>query len=158
MFKFTPRFVVKEADTGTSKEDETEEEAPTTVSDDDKQGVDAQTAETGTDTHDDEKTYTQAELNAIIARRLAKAKTSEEHHLDEKDLEKAREQGRLDAQRDILAQKYGLSTEFIPATTEKDLERFESELKATLQSSSRVQVIKTSDKPQFPAGIAGVRV
>jgi len=152
------------------KDEDTTAEEDTTVSDEDNGTIDDQTDETGTETSDDEKVYSKADLNAIISRRIAKLKNSEtdtgelQKKLDDaqtqhdKDVEEAKKQGRLEAQRDVIAQKYGISAEFIPIDNEETLTKFEAELKSALKSNTRVQIIKTEKQKEYPTGIAGVRV
>lgn len=112
-----------------------------------------------------EPTITQAQLDAIISRKLAKErekleaaqkaaedarKLAEE---TEKRVNEAREKGislgLLQAKRNTIAEQYGLNAEFLPED-ETRLEEFEKQLAASINSRTRVTPVTVEPATKTP--------
>ena len=112
-----------------------------------------------------EPTITQAQLDAIISRKLAKErekleaaqkaaedarKLAEEN---EKKLKEAQEKGitlgLLQAKRNRIAEQYGLSADLLPAEEDK-LDAFEKQLAASINSRTRVTPVTVEPATKTP--------
>ena len=112
-----------------------------------------------------EPTITQAQLDAIISRKLAKErekleaaqkaaedarKLAEE---TEKRVNEAREKGislgLLQAKRNAIAEQYGLSADLLPAEEDK-LDAFEKQLAASINSRTRVTPVTVEPATKTP--------
>lgn len=112
-----------------------------------------------------EPTITQAQLDAIISRKLAKErekleaaqkaaedarKLAEE---TEKRVNEAREKGislgLLQAKRNAIAEQYGLSADLLPAEEDK-LDTFEKQLAASINSRTRVTPVTVEPATNTP--------
>lgn len=127
-------------------------------------GSEGQTGSTAAATQQ-EPTITQAQLDAIISRKLAKErekleaaqkaaedarKLAEE---TEAKVNEAREKGisigLLQAKRNAIAEQYGLSAELLPAEEDK-LDAFEKQLAASINSRTRVTPVTVEPATKTP--------
>jgi len=157
------RFIVKDDENGSGTTDD-EEKVDTPATDTENEPTDAEPATEG-----DAKTFTEEEVNAIVQRRLAKTKTESEataslqQELEdvkkeyEQKVKDAVEQGRLESRRETIAKTFGLSVDFVPDTTDADLDKFESELNKSAAKRTVKQLIPVEPKPMYGGGVIGVR-
>lgn len=112
-----------------------------------------------------EPTITQAQLDAIISRKLAKErekleaaqKAAEDARKLAKETEarvnEAREKGislgLLQAKRNAIAEQYGLSSDLLPAEEDK-LDAFEKQLAASINSRTRVTPVTVEPAAKTP--------
>ena len=112
-----------------------------------------------------EPTITQAQLDAIISRKLAKErekleaaqKAAEDARKlveeTEKRVDEAREKGislgLLQAKRNAIAEQYGLSADLLPAEEDK-LDAFEKQLAASINSRTRVTPVTVEPATKTP--------
>lgn len=127
-------------------------------------GSEGQTGSTA-DATQQEPTITQAQLDAIISRKLAKErekleaaqkaaedarKLAEE---TEAKVNEAREKGislgLLQAKRNAIAEQYGLSADLLPAEEDK-LDAFEKQLAASINSRTRVTPVTVEPATKTP--------
>lgn len=127
-------------------------------------GPEGQTGSTAAATQQ-EPTITQAQLDAIISRKLAKErekleaaqkaaedarKLAEE---TESRVKEAREKGisigLLQAKRNAIAEQYGLSADLLPAEEDK-LDAFEKQLAASINSRTRVTPVTVEPATKTP--------
>lgn len=127
-------------------------------------GSEGQTGSTAAATQQ-EPTITQAQLDAIISRKLAKErekleaaqkaaedarKLAEE---TESRVKEAREKGislgLLQAKRNAIAEQYGLSADLLPAEEDK-LDAFEKQLAASINSRTRVTPVTVESANKTP--------
>lgn len=127
-------------------------------------GSEGQTGSTAAATQQ-EPTITQAQLDAIISRKLAKErekleaaqkaaedarKLAEE---TESRVKEAREKGisigLLQAKRNAIAEQYGLSADLLPAEEDK-LDAFEKQLAASINSRTRVTPVTVEPATKTP--------
>lgn len=127
-------------------------------------GSEGQTGSTAAETQQ-EPTITQAQLDAIISRKLAKErekleaaqkaaedarKLAEE---TEAKVNEAREKGislgLLQAKRNAIAEQYGLSADLLPAEEDK-LDAFEKQLAASINSRTRVTPVTVEPATKTP--------
>lgn len=127
-------------------------------------GSESQTGSTAAATQQ-EPTITQAQLDAIISRKLAKErekleaaqkaaedarKLAEE---TETKVNEAREKGislgLLQAKRNTIAEQYGLSADLLPAEEDK-LDAFEKQLAASINSRTRVTPVTVEPATKTP--------
>jgi hypothetical protein len=127
-------------------------------------GSEGQTGSTAAATQQ-EPTITQAQLDAIISRKLAKErekleaaqKTAEDARKlaeeTEARVKEAREKGigmgLLQAKRNAIAEQYGLSADLLPAEEDK-LDAFEKQLAASINSRTRVTPVTVESANKTP--------
>ena len=127
-------------------------------------GSEGQTGSTAAATQQ-EPTITQAQLDAIISRKLAKErekleaaqKTAEDARKlaeeTESRVKEAREKGislgLLQAKRNAIAEQYGLSADLLPAEEDK-LDAFEKQLAASINSRTRVTPVTVEPATKTP--------
>ncbi len=127
-------------------------------------GSEGQTGDTASATQQ-EPTITQAQLDAIISRKLAKErekleaaqKAAEDARKLAKEAEacvnEAREKGisvgLLQAKRNTIAEQYGLSAELLPED-ETRLDEFEKQLAASINSRTRVTPVTVEPATKTP--------
>lgn len=126
-------------------------------------GSEGQTGSTAAATQ--EPTITQAQLDAIISRKLAKErekleaaqkaaedarKLAEETEAKVKEArEKGISIGLLQAKRNAIAEQYGLSADLLPAEEDK-LDAFEKQLAASINSRTRVTPVTVEPANKTP--------
>lgn len=127
-------------------------------------GSEGQTGSTAAATQQ-EPTITQAQLDAIISRKLAKErekleaaqkaaedarKLAEETEARVKEArEKGISIGLLQAKRNAIAEQYGLSADLLPAEEDK-LDAFEKQLAASINSRTRVTPVTVEPATKTP--------
>lgn len=127
-------------------------------------GSEGQTGSTAASTRQ-EPTITQAQLDAIISRKLAKErekleaaqkaaedarKLAEETEAKVKEArEKGISLGLLQAKRNAIAEQYGLSASLLPAEEDK-LDAFEKQLAASINSRTRVTPVTVEPATKTP--------
>ena len=127
-------------------------------------GSEGQTG-SATTTAQQEPTITQAQLDAIISRKLAKErekleaaqkaaedarKLAEETETRVKEArEKGISIGLLQAKRNAIAEQYGLSADLLPAEEDK-LDAFEKQLAASINSRTRVTPVTVEPATKAP--------
>lgn len=111
-----------------------------------------------------ERTYTQKELDGILARKLAdkeaeaaKAKAASEtaEQLAQRKYEEGLAKGRIEAQRQIIASEYGLDPTLLPEDPDK-LNEFKKGIDAYVTGHMKVVPSlnkKQADLPSFVTGI-----
>ena len=111
-----------------------------------------------------ERTYTQKELDGILARKLAdkeaeaaKAKAASEtaEQLAQRKYEEGLAKGRIEAQRQSIASEYGLDPTLLPEDPDK-LDEFKKSIDAYITGHMKVVPSLNKKQADLPAFITGV--
>ena len=111
-----------------------------------------------------ERTYTQKELDGILARKLAdkeaeaaKAKAASEtaEQLAQRKYEEGLAKGRIEAQRQSVASEYGLDPSILPEDPDK-LDEFKKSIDSYVTGHMKVVPSLNKQKAKLPSFITGV--
>ena len=111
-----------------------------------------------------ERTYTQKELDGILARKLAdkeaeaaKAKAASEtaEELAKRKFEEGVAKGRIEARRQSVAEEYGIDPSILPEDPDK-LDEFKKGIDAYVTGHMKVVPAINKKQPDLPAFVTGV--
>lgn len=111
-----------------------------------------------------ERTYTQKELDGILARKLAdkeaeaaKAKAASENaeKLAQRKYEEGIEKGRIEARRQSIASEYGLDPSLLPEDPDK-LDEFKKGIDAYVTGHMKVVPSLNKKQADFPSFVTGI--